>query len=481
MATTTRSGGRADGKTPGGKGGKGGSGGGNDSGGGKPGSRAARYAVVGGVLLALLAGCGGITAGILASEGYLPGDSMRQVWETPVDDHVPGPTSGHGTWAVGDTLVRSRATEVTGFDARSGARRWRYAPAGDAAVCSVSRTAEDGVALIAQGSPETPGGEPAAAAGKGCTTVVALDLGSGRELWRAARTPASGEIQDEKDLVAVGGGLAVVRDEDPDWPYAWAGERPGSVRPDRALRALDLRTGKPRWAAAVPKDCVPHRVAAGQRQVLALLVCERRDVRLAAFDPADGRHRWTTPLDERRYVEPIVNEAAFLSADPIAVSVDGLDLSGYPSVLSFSDDGRLQGRIASDVANGRLSTAEPAHAEIAYGRLYAVDALSRDTVSAFDLRTGRRLWHARLGYAEDVLGLRVADGRVTALVDLYAHSAEDGLLVLDADTGEERDMRTFPDSFGGSFGEITDVLGHGNLLIAARTDGFRPFTAYEER
>lgn len=445
----------------------------------KPGSRLVRYTVVGGLVLALLAGCGGITTAVLAGEGYLPGDSLREVWTT--EREPAGSDSGGGAWATGDTLVSSRSDGVTGFDARSGARRWRYAPPAGHAICSVSRTAEDGVALIAQG---TPGGvgQKAVADGKGCATVVALDLADGRTLWRVARTPDTGGIQDEKDVVAVGGGLAVVRDAYAYWGYDWADEEPGFVRPDRALRALDLRTGKPRWSAAMPEDCLPRGVAAGQRQILALVDCGGEDVRLAAFDPADGAHRWTTALDERRTVERGTHAPAFLSAEPAVVSVDGLDRSGYPTVLSFGDDGSRQGRVApGDDGIGRVSTAVPAQAQVAYGRLYAVEALDHETVTAFDLRSGRRLWHADLGDLEDVLGLRVADGRVTALVDLYASKGEDGLLVLDADTGEERDMRTFPDSVASSSGEIRDVFGYEGRLIPARIAGHRPFTAYEER
>ncbi|MFF9146484.1 PQQ-binding-like beta-propeller repeat protein [Streptomyces sp. NPDC014861] len=445
----------------------------------RPASRPVRYAVGVGIGLALLAGCGGITAGVLAGEGYLPGDSLREVWTTGRE--TTGSDSGNGAWATGDTVVSSRSDGVTGFDARSGAERWRYAAPAGAAICSVSRATEDGVALIALGTRGADSAE-SIGAGRGCATVVALDLADGRALWRAARTPETGEIEDERDVVAVGGGLALVRDEYAYWGQGWADGQPGFVRPDRAVRALDLRTGKPRWTAAMPKDCFPHGVAAGKRQVLALVACGGDDVRLAAFDPADGRHRWTSALDERRAVDRITHAPAFLSAEPAVVSVDGLDMTGHPTVLSFGDDGSRQGRIAPGTDGiGRVSTALPAQTRIAYGRLYAVEAYDHETVTAFDLRSGRRLWHAELGNLEDVLGLRVADGRVTAVVDLYASKGEDGLLVLDADTGEERDMRTFPDSVASSSGEIRDLFAHEGRLITARVGGSRPFTAYEER
>ncbi|MFD8013501.1 PQQ-binding-like beta-propeller repeat protein [Streptomyces sp. NPDC058955] len=479
MATATKAGRAAD-RKPGGGGGSGDRGG--SGGAPKPGSRLVRYSVVGGLLLALLAGCGGITAGVLAGEGYLPGDSMRQVWSTPTDGGAPA--SGDAAWTAGDTLVHSNADGVSGFDARTGERRWRYRPSRGAVICSASRTAEDGVALVAQGVP----GSPLADEGnEGCTTVVALDLTAGRELWRTTRTAADGEIRAEHDLVAVGGGLAVLRDEDADWRYESAPGTPDRLDPDRALRAFDLRTGKPRWSARMPQGCVPYGVAAGARRVAALLVCDRRDVRLAVLDPADGRVRGASPLDPRRVVDPLTHTPSFVSADPIVVGADGLDESGYATLLSFDDEGRAQGTIASGTGNGRITSPlqEPARTRVAHGRLYtvAMEADYDDVVTAFDLRSGQRLWRVEIGDLEDVMGLRVADGRVTALVDLYGSSGEDGLLVLDADDGEERDARTFPDSVGGSSGEIKDVLAHQDRLIAARwSEGYlAPFTAYEER
>ncbi|MFD4371675.1 PQQ-binding-like beta-propeller repeat protein [Streptomyces sp. NPDC058486] len=444
--------------------------------------RRLRYTVVGGVLLALLAGCGAITAGVLAGEGYLPGDSMREVWNTPSE--ATDSVSGNAAWAVGDTLVRSRADGVTGFDARTGGQRWRYEPAAGDAICATGATTDDGVALIAQGTPTVPVGDQE---GKGCADVVALDLTTGRELWRTTRTAADGEVSAERDLVAVGGGLAVLRDEDDDWRYESTLGDPGRLSPDRALRAFDLRTGKPRWSARMPKGCVPYGVAAAERRVAALLVCDRRDVRLAVLDPADGRVRGVSPLDERRVVDPLTHTPAFVSADPLVVSTMSLDESGATTFLSFDGEARPQGRIASGVVNGRLNdpATEPALTRVAYGRLYTLadEADYDDVLTAFDLRSGQRLWRMEVDDLDDVIGLRVAGGRVAALMDLYGASGEDGLFVFDADTGEVRDQRTFPDSVGRSSGEIKDVLGYGDRLIAVRWgDGYpRPLTAYEER
>ncbi|MET9345073.1 PQQ-binding-like beta-propeller repeat protein [Streptomyces termitum] len=456
---------------------------GESGGGGSGGSRAVRWTVVGGVLLAVLAGCGGITAGVLSGQGYLPGDGMREVWNTPADG--TSRAYGNGSWAVGDVLVRSRYDAVTGFDAGSGATRWTFEPPAGAEVCAVSRTAEDGIALVAHGVPA--GFSSELRPGEGCGTVTALSLSDGRALWHTARTPLSGELRAASDVVAAGAGLAVLRDEDVDWAYRSAEDDPGRLDPDRSLRAVDLRTGKPKWSAKMPAGCVPYGVAADGRQVAALLVCDYRDMRIAVLDPADGRVRGVAPLDARQYTEPVRHAPVLLSADPLVVSVRDLDEAGHPTYLAFGPDARPRGRIASGVRNGRLPdpVAEPALVRIAHGRLYAVAAEADydDVLTAFDLRSGERLWRREVADLDDIIGLRVAAGRVTALIDLYGSEDEDGLFTFDADTGDERDQRTFPDSVGDSSGEVKDVYGHRDRLIAARWGNgyYAPFTAYEER
>ncbi|MFI8824005.1 PQQ-binding-like beta-propeller repeat protein [Streptomyces sp. NPDC053431] len=141
----------------------------------------------------------------------------------------------------------------------------------------MSKQADDSVAPLAHGE---------ARRDRGCDTVTALDLTSGRELWHARRASETGEPAAKPDLLATGGGLAVVRDSD-------------ILRGDHAVRTFDLRTGAPRWKAAVAQGCVPHRVAAAARQVVAVLVCDQAELRLAAFDSADGKERWAVPLDRR--------------------------------------------------------------------------------------------------------------------------------------------------------------------------------------
>ncbi|MFE5512669.1 PQQ-binding-like beta-propeller repeat protein [Streptomyces sp. NPDC056529] len=436
-------------------------------------------AVVVGVLV-VGGGAGAIIGGILSDQGLLPGDSMELAWQSPPDR---GAAYGNGDWLVGDTVVRSRFDAVTAFDTGSGQKRWEHAVPGRDEICAVSRTADGSVALLAHGEQGKTDVDGEVEQDRGCATVTALDLTSGRELWRTRRAPETGQLDTEPDLVATGGGLAVVRDGDEDWHY----ELPGaarSLRGDQALRAFDLRTGAPRWKAAVPGGCFPHRVAAAARHVVAVLVCDRTELRLAAFDPASGKERWTVPLD-RRSVD-VRADVTFLSADPLVVRVVETAPSGLRAHLAFGSDGRPQGRVEFDGGAGKIDEYQPARAIVDEdgGRLLALTTVrcrrwECDRVVAFDLTSGRELWHTTLHNQDEGLALHSRGGRVTVLVDRgYKQSKKEGLYVLDAATGEEKDRRSYSEDVNHDK-PVADLIVQDGLVIAVQSgEGTRSFAAY---
>ncbi|MEV6326250.1 PQQ-binding-like beta-propeller repeat protein [Streptomyces sp. NPDC051909] len=406
-----------------------------DGGGARPGVLGCVTALV--VVLGLLAGIAWL---LLKDSGYWPGSSMTTAWEAPYDRNAT--EQGNRAWLVGDTVVRSRVDAVTGFDVRSGAKRWEYVP-GRADICSTSATADGGVALIFYGEPR-----------KGCDTLAALDLTRGRELWRTPRT-LMGDTS-TGDVMTVGAGLAVFRDERA-----------------HTVRAVDLRSGAPRWTAAVPKGCGPGRVAAAARHVLAVVACGG-ELKLAAFDPADGRERWTVPLDARRGVSTGA-DATFTSADPAVVRVGEPDGSAPYSYRVFGPDGRPQGVIDEVGGYGQLTGATVDH-----GRLVALATgdISRgdtfDRLVAFDLASGNELWRETVtGNFMDTAGWSAQDGRVTVLTTSYKYG--DQFHVHDAATGHEEETRAFRDRLdrGG------EILTYEDLVIAFRHGpGVRPFTVY---
>ncbi|MGW6244324.1 outer membrane protein assembly factor BamB family protein [Streptomyces roseolus] len=211
---------------------------------------------------------------------------MSVIWDTPADRKAEW--RGAGAWLAGDTLVRGRFDAVTGFDAATGERSWEYVPPGRSSVChSTADTARSVLVLVRDGD-----GASSPAKDKSCTSVVAIDMQDGHELWQARLSePDPLRLQDSS--VSAGGGVAVLLQQD-------------------QLRAVDVRTGKPRWKAALPKGCVPGRTAAAEHQIAAVLACggednpwdkkvaEDAELHTAAFDLATGTPVWGgTPDDDR--------------------------------------------------------------------------------------------------------------------------------------------------------------------------------------
>ncbi|MFD0151916.1 PQQ-binding-like beta-propeller repeat protein [Streptomyces sp. NPDC127132] len=391
-------------------------------------------------VLVVLILVGGIASAFLVGSGYVPFFSMKTSWEAPYDRGTSD--QGNGAWLAGDTVARSRFDGVTGYDVRSGKQRWDYVVPGRADICTVSPDATGTTVLIAYGEKDR------------CGTAVALDLTGGRELWRKPGAPGA----DAYAGVVTGGGLAVLLDHG------------GTVR------ALDLKTGTPRWKAAVPKGCAPGAVGASAKQIVATVACGD-EMKLAAFDPADGKARWTVPLDERRGV-PATMKASVLSADPAVVFLAEDGGEERVATLSFGPEGRPLAHVEGVGDYGSIE-----EVRVGGDRLFAIASYegSQSTwerVVAFDLATGDQVWRSDIGKA-DLDGLDVRDGRVTT-VDLDKKYG-DSLYVFDAATGDEEDDRSFRDRVGkGYTGGLDDLFTFEERAVAVRWGaGERPVSVYE--
>ncbi|MEU0275868.1 PQQ-binding-like beta-propeller repeat protein [Streptomyces sp. NPDC006307] len=416
-----------------------------------------------GVVLAVV---GAITAGCLSTTGRFPGDSMDVRWNTPADrtdsDH------GNGVWLSGDTLVRSRFDAVTGFDARTGKRAWEYVPPGRSEICGGDADEAASVLVVvrdAEGRSEKAGE---------CATAVAIDLKDGRELWRTGIAYVAGDADSERETVVAAGGVAVLG--------------------ERVPRAVDVRTGKVRWTAAVPKDCSVGRFGAAERRVAAVLACggvqvgtdeapgSSGELHAAAFDSVTGALLWSTPLSARRPLLAGGSEVRVVSADPLVVAGPG-------AYYSFGKDGRAHPAIDYKGDYGAIGGTYQHTAPVRFwvavddNRLYALgDHNSRyydHTLVAFDLATGEVAWGGTDEHIDGVeaQGLLVQDGKATVLTEADEHYFADGdVFVFDAATGEELDNRGFHDQVDGG-----DALFDYRGLLIVGEAGYRssPFTAYE--
>ncbi|MFC8915703.1 PQQ-binding-like beta-propeller repeat protein [Streptomyces sp. NPDC057116] len=432
----------------------------------------------------ILAVVGSITAWMLSYQGYLPGDAMVRTW-TAAKDRPTDDTQANDTWVVGDVAVRSRFDAVTGFGlarGQDGKKLWEYVPPGRTRICGSAEHADASVLLVAYGEEGGESLEPAPR-GKGCATVLALDLKDGRELWTAQRKVTTGRFDEGSQFMDAGGDLAVVTHDHRD-------ARMGRTKDDHtSLRAVDLRTGKPRWTAAMPASCGPHRVAVGKEQVFAVLECggkeadeygyggtDGAELHVAAFDRATGALNWKNPMDARLPVD-LRAIVSITSTDPLVLMVgrDGnLDKGTY---LSFGQDGRPRPRIDFDGDHGKIDAADPTQTAIVGERMYALAGRwqkgEHHNLIALDLTTGETVWKEDLD--EPGAALLARDDRITVLGEWSTQSsAITDLFVFDAGNGEELDERHFRDEVTGS-----RFYEHEGRLIAAGAGGGLTFTAFE--
>ncbi|MFE0649304.1 PQQ-binding-like beta-propeller repeat protein [Streptomyces sp. NPDC059534] len=439
------------------------------------GTRRTRSATVA-VLVALCA----LTAGC-SSEA----EDLGVVWDTPAERKAE--QQGNGAWLSGDTLVRSRFDAVRGYDARTGKRSWEYVPPGRSAVCHVAADTGSSVLVLTRDGD----GTSAPAKGNACADVVAIDMNNGREIWHTplpALDPWATRLQ--SSTVSAGSGIAVL------------------LRGDD-LQAVDVRTGKARWKAALPKGCVPGTTAVAERQVTALLACGGTEYLLgdrlpsdaelfvATFAPATGALLWSAPLGNRSTVRWDAR-ADFVSADPVVVAASATGDSDSGAYFSFGRNGRPNPPIDFSGPYGEIKPSERLTAAADDSRLYAlplhrvrnsrVDPLR---LTAFDLATGEPVWGGTVD--DDRLdgdtGYHIIprDGKITVLTSRretplfgdpgYTYS----LRVLDGATGEQREVRGFPEGDD----PVDTVFVYEDRLIGTRYESYRspskPFTSYERR
>ncbi|MFF9867415.1 PQQ-binding-like beta-propeller repeat protein [Streptomyces sp. NPDC013953] len=424
-------------------------------------------------LCALAAGC--------SSEA----EDLGVVWDTPVDREAE--QQGNGAWLSGDTLVRSRFDTVRGYDARTGKRSWEYVPPGRSAVCHATADTDSSVVVLTRDGE----GAPASAKSELCTTAVAIDGKNSRELWQLSLSAGEFGLHGlDPSPLSAGGGIAVLLTKD-------------------ELHAVEVRSGKPRWKAAVPQGCVPRRAAVAQRQVAALLACggtERyegdkipgdAELHTAAFAPASGALLWSAPLGGRSTV-PWNARADFVSADPVVVAASSSGDSESGAYFSFGGNGRPNPPIDFSGPYGEINLAGRLTVAVDDRRLYALplhrvrnSRVDPRRLTAFDLATGDPVWGGTVD--DDRLdgdtGYHIIpqDGKITVLTSRDEtsfsgdRSTSFSLRVLDGATGEQQEVRSFPEDDD----PVDTFFVYEGRLIGARYESYgsrsKPFTAYERR
>ncbi|HTZ30084.1 MAG TPA: PQQ-binding-like beta-propeller repeat protein [Streptosporangiaceae bacterium] len=319
----------------------------------------------------------GLVAGVFAAQalsGGLHATGLRVGWTAPYD--ATGSPATEGVWTTGSSLIRVRADQVVSYQAATGRQQWTLAVPGGDVACAVSAGTSATVGLIGYGT-----------AGGACDQVLAVDLGTGQQLW-SKRVAAGWKGDQGTGFAAVGGDTAVA---------VTAG----------AVLGYDQRTGASRWTALTPPGCSDQTLAGAQQSVVVLAACGK-SFDVIALAPATGKQLWRTPVPG----QAPGYHFAILSADPVVVT----DVApGQPEqVLAFGATGHL----TSTIPVGGLDTSYyqgfGPQVAVSGGLLVGVTRSgSHADVVAYRLSDGGRQWLVSM--PDDVLSLWQDGGQLLVI------------------------------------------------------------------
>ncbi|MGW4305952.1 outer membrane protein assembly factor BamB family protein [Streptomyces californicus] len=311
----------------------------------------------------LWAWTGGLVAAVLVASAavYSSEEFVRPVWSAPHDTQAG--TSAVGSWHDDGVIVRVRAGRVTAFRVEDGSTAWTWSPPGRETVCTLSRRTSAGIGLLGH----TTGGAS-------CAAASALDLGTGREIWRSSITPRDRFLEGQiPGLIAVTGETVLL-------PEA------------RGWRAVRLSDGRDRWRAASAAGCSPFAADGDDRTVVTVDDCGARAVpALATYAGRDGRRL-------SRGEVPTVGTPQFLtvlSADPLTLWVHENDVRGTRAVLRYDEQGDVRTTLPTDGPTGeiRILPGYPgAYLDVLEARPVRSAAVVGDTLVAAEVRPDDRRW-----------------------------------------------------------------------------------------
>ncbi|MFE7130949.1 PQQ-binding-like beta-propeller repeat protein [Streptomyces sp. NPDC057638] len=314
-----------------------------------------------------------------------------------------------GSWLTDTAYIKPGIRSLVAHDLTSGAPRWTLPLPGQ--ICASSRhpSADDRVAIVFEAAPRTGRG-PGSGSFQPCTEVGAVDLTSGRLLWRTSVTSATSGDQKVRFREVTQSGETVA-----------AGGTDGGA-------AFSLRTGAVLWKPTAAADRCRDLGYGGGPALVAVRSCgDYGDPQLTiqGLAPRDG-----TPLFSYR-LPPGVAFASVVSSRPLVVAADVGDTAGragFSDLFSLDGEGALRARIPAtgDRFQARCRTAEVERCTrmtVGNGRIYlpttdhegSVGTRQTNEIVSFDLATGKpTTGRAEAGDGYTLVPLRMDGGNVIA-------------------------------------------------------------------
>lgn len=300
-------------------------------------------------------------------------------------------------------------------------------------------------------------------------TVVAIDVQSGRDLWRAQLgTPlAAGVGSDGRfaSVVTQGGELVTLEAGQVKWrkpvgtrvataPLV-AGERVFVLGVDRTVQAFDALDGRKLWTLQRPGD--PLTLAqAGVLAPFKNTLIVGQGPRLAGVDPLNGNIRWEVPIGSPRGANEVERLADLIG--PVARSGNTLCARSFQAAVGCVDGDRGTLLWTKNIGG---TDAVGADAEYVFG------ADASDRMTAWRLDGGVVAWSSEALQYRGLSAAAVQGGSVVF------GDADGTVHWLSRDKGEAR-LRLPTD---GAAITVPPVVSGGTLLVVTRTGGVFAFRA----
>lgn len=381
---------------------------------GAPGKSAPIVLIVCCVLVVLLAG-GGVAVwaafNAKGGGGGGGGTGLHVAWSQHAPSGLPDTDETLGSWVSGDTVAVATDSAISAYALADGKPQWTWKPASGNKICALSPTVSGGIGTVASG-PD----------GATCTSLQAVDLGTGKSVWAhaASLVPSGGDTDNEFPAPFVGA----------DTAYA--------VDSSLNLDAFDLTTGAARWTSGdVSKyagdDCMVDGAAEVGGSVYAGGDCDSGTF-LYGFGPGSGKVTSRIALPHS-CSDPAQLKYTWAAGQDVLVdctNTDGDDTSADFLIIAPSTGKITPVSLPSrkmDPLDGSSAQAVPFDFAVSGDTLY-VETLSGDNeegtdevLNALSLSTGAKQWSKPLAANFNLLG---ADASGCLGLAYGATSSDDG-------------------------------------------------------
>lgn len=383
-----------------------------------PGKSAPIVLIVCCVLVVLLAG-GGVAVwaafnakgGSGGGGGGGGGTGLHVAWSQHAPSTLPDTDETLGTWVSGGTVAVATDSAISAYALADGKPQWTWKPASGNQICALSPSVSGGIGTVASGQD-----------GATCTSLQAVDLGTGKSVWAhaASLVPSGGDTDDEFPAPFVGDGTA----------YA--------VDSSLNLDAFDLTTGAARWTSASASkysgdDCMVDGAAEVGGRVYAGGDCDSGAF-VYGFNPSSGKVTSTIALPHS-CSDPAELKYTWAAGQDVLVDCSNTD--GGETSADFLIVAPSTGKVTPvslpskkmDPFDGSSAQAVPFDFAVSGDTLY-VETLSGDNdegtdevLNTLSLSTGAKQWSKPLARNFNLLG---ADADGCLGLAYGATSADDG-------------------------------------------------------